>query len=121
MSLDNVLAIAGVADSTHADHQLAYVIFGLVVSVPIIIWGSTLVLKLIDKFPLVILFGAGLLGWLAGGMLITDVYVVDTFFAGEQAPAVLKYSIEVIGALLVMGVGKFIAARKTAQAPAKAE
>ncbi|NLY64867.1 MAG: TerC family protein [Alcaligenaceae bacterium] len=121
MSLDNVLAIAGVADGTHADHQLAYVIFGLVVSVPIIIWGSTLVLKLIDKFPLVILFGAGLLGWLAGGMLISDVYVVNAFFDGGEAPATLKYSIEVIGALFVMGVGKFIASRKTAQAPAQSE
>src|SRR5690606_8684977 len=49
MSLDNVIAIAGAAQNTHLDHQLYYVIFGLVVSVPIIIWGSTLVLKLIDR------------------------------------------------------------------------
>ena len=50
MSFDNVIAIAGAAQNTHADHQIYYVIFGLIVSVPIIIWGSTLVLKLIDRF-----------------------------------------------------------------------
>src|SRR5690606_40293866 len=73
MSLDNVIAIAGAAQNTIADHQLGYVIFGLLLSVPIIIWGSTLVLKLIDRFPVVVLFGAGLLGWIAGGMLVTDI------------------------------------------------
>src|SRR5690606_26242942 len=73
MSLDNVIAIAGVAQNTLPDHQLGYVIFGLLMSVPIIVWGSTLVLKLIDRFPIVILFGAGLLGWIAGGMLVTDI------------------------------------------------
>src|SRR5690606_4053757 len=56
MSLDNVIAIAGAAQGAHPDHQIGLVIFGLVVSVPIIIWGSTLVLKLIDRFPLVVTF-----------------------------------------------------------------
>src|SRR5690606_796786 len=77
MSLDNIIAIAGAAQNTHADHQLYYVIFGLCVSVPIIVWGSTLVLKLLDRFPVVVTFGAGLLGWIAGGMLITDVFVIE--------------------------------------------
>src|SRR5690606_13375646 len=70
MSLDNVIAIAGAAQNTAAHHQIYYVVFGLIVSVPIIIWGSTLVLKLIDRFPLVITFGAALLGWIAGGMIV---------------------------------------------------
>src|SRR3546814_3912221 len=76
MSLDNVIAIAGAAQNTHLDHQLYYVIFGLLVSVPIIIWGSTLVLKLIVRFPLVVTLGAALLGWISGGMLVTDVFFV---------------------------------------------
>jgi integral membrane protein, YjbE family len=109
MSLDNVIAIAGAAQNTHADHQLYYVVFGLIVSVPIIIWGSTLVLKLIDRFPLVVTFGAALLGWIAGGMLVTDVFVVDQI--GEVSTTV-KIACEVIGALLVVAVGKFLYARR---------
>jgi len=109
MSLDNVIAIAGAAQNTHLDHQLAYVIFGLLVSVPIIIWGSTLVLKLIDRFPLVVTFGAGLLGWIAGGMVVTDVFVVNQF---GEIPGTIKLAAEVIGALLVIGIGKWVASRK---------
>ena len=85
MSLDNVIAIAAAAQKTTPGHEVAYVAFGLIVSVPIIIWGSTLVLKLIDKYPLVITLGAGLLGWLAGGMLISDVFTERTFFNGKTA------------------------------------
>src|SRR5690554_1758549 len=81
MSLDNVIAIAGAAQNTHADHQIYYVIFGLIVSVPIIVWGSTLVLKLIDRFPATVTFGAGLLGWIASSMFITDVYIVENLGA----------------------------------------
>lgn len=109
MSLDNVIAIAGAAQNAHADHQIGLVIFGLVISVPIIIWGSTLVLKLIDRFPLVVTFGAGLLGWIAGGMLVTDVFVVNQI--GEQ-PQAVKITVEVIGALLVIVLGRWLASRK---------
>lgn len=112
MSLDNVIAIAGAAQNTHVDHQIYYVTFGLIVSVPIIIWGSTLVLKLIDRFPLVVTFGAGLLGWIAGGMLITDVFVVDQI--GEVS-TVVKLIAEVIGAIFVIGLGKWLAARQAAK------
>lgn len=109
MSLDNVIAIAGAAQNAHADHQLGLVIFGLVVSVPIIIWGSTLVLKLIDRFPLVVMFGAALLGWIAGGMLITDIMIERNF--GVQ-PLVVKLTAEVIGAILVVLLGRYLASRK---------
>lgn len=109
MSLDNVIAIAGAAQNAHADHQIGLVVFGLVVSVPIIIWGSTLVLKLIDRFPLVVMFGAALLGWIAGGMLVTDVFVVNQI--GEQ-PQMVKIAVEVVGALLVVGLGHWLASRK---------
>jgi len=109
MSLDNVIAIAGAAQNTHADHQIYYVIFGLCVSVPIIVWGSTLVLKLIDRFPVVVTFGAGLLGWIAGGMLITDVFVVEHWGAPS---ATLKLATEVAGAVLVVVLGKWLASRQ---------
>jgi YjbE family integral membrane protein len=109
MSLDNVIAIAGAAQNADPDHQLGLVIFGLLVSVPIIIWGSTLVLKLIDRYPLVITIGAGLLGWIAGGMLITDVVIESRF--GVQ-PAMVKLGAEIIGALIVVLLGRWLAGRK---------
>ena len=72
MSLDNVIAIAGAAEAADPEHRLALVIFGLVVSIPLIVWGSQLVLKLLDRFPIVITLGAALLGWIAGGLIIND-------------------------------------------------
>ncbi len=60
MSLDNVIAIAGAAEAADPEHRLALVIFGLVVSIPLIVWGSQLVLKLLDRFPIVITLGAAL-------------------------------------------------------------
>jgi YjbE family integral membrane protein len=118
MSLDNVIAIAGAAQNTQADHQLYYVIFGLCVSVPIIVWGSTLVLKLIDRFPVAVTFGAGLLGWIAGGMLITDIFIVERW--GQPAP-MLKMGVELAGALLVVAAGKWLAARRRRNRPADGE
>lgn len=110
MSLDNVIAIAGAAQNTIADHQMGYVIFGLLLSVPIIIWGSTLVLKLIDRFPVVVTVGAGLLGWIAGGMLVTDIFVVGQ--VGEVS-STIKIIAETIGAVFVVVLGKYLASRKT--------
>lgn len=127
MSLDNVIAIAAAANNTHAEHQLYYVIFGLVVSVPIIVWGSTLVLKLIDRFPVVVTIGAGLLGWIAGGMMINDGVVVSQLVtltngawietasqAGGHDTVItpVKIAAEIIGALLVVLLGKSLARKK---------
>ncbi len=109
MSLDNVVAIAGAAQSTQLDHQMYYVIFGLIVSVPIIVWGSTLVLRLIDRFPLVVTFGAGLLGWIAGGMLVSDIFIIQQF--GEITVPAL-YAAHVVGAVLVIAIGKWVGLRK---------
>jgi YjbE family integral membrane protein len=116
MSLDNVIAIAGAAQSAHPDHQMGLVIFGLLISVPIIVWGSTLVLKLIDRFPLVVTFGAALLGWIAGGMLMTDIYIVEQF---GQPSGSMKLAAEVVGAVLIVAAGRWFAQRKrTAMAEA---
>lgn len=103
MSVDNVIAIAGAAQQADPDHQLGLVIFGLLVSIPLIVWGSQLVLKLIDRFPMVVLAGGALLGWIAGGMMITDVLVVNRF--GEPG-SLWSYGASAAGALLVVGLGE---------------
>jgi YjbE family integral membrane protein len=108
MSLDNVIAIAGAAETAGEGHQMPLVIFGLLVSVPIIVWGSQLVIKLMDRFPIVITLGGMLLGWIAGGMLVTDPAIKD-----HAAPYMswLSYAAPAVGALLVLAAGKWQASR----------
>ena len=123
MSLDNVIAIAGAAETASPGHQMPLVIFGLLVSIPIIVWGSQLVIKLMDRFPVVITVGGMLLGWIAGTMAVTDPAIVDwlagaTGNAGTvEAPAVgaaVRYGAGVAGALLVLAAGKLMVAKKQA-------
>lgn len=104
MSLDNVIAIAGAAKD-----DIGLVIFGLVISVPIIVWGSQFVMKVMDRYPVTIAVGAGLLGWIAGDMAVTD--VVTKEWVSVHA-AYLYWVAPVAVALLVVAVGKFLAARK---------
>jgi YjbE family integral membrane protein len=101
MSVDNVIAIAGAATGAGEQHQLALVIFGLVVSIPIIVWGSQLVLKLMDRFPLIITLGGMLLGWIAGTMAMSDPAVRHLV----PQSAAWSYEAGLAGALLVYGLG----------------
>ncbi|QPF76082.1 TerC family protein [Roseateles sp. DAIF2] len=118
MSLDNVIAIAGAAEGAGGDHQMPLVIFGLLVSIPIIVWGSQLVIKLMDRFPMVITLGAMLLGWIAGTMMVGDPALSswvptvpgDKPGSTEVLPS-LYYGAGVVGALLVLAAGKLLAAR----------
>lgn len=112
MSLDNVIAIAGAAQLASPDHQLGLVIFGLLVSIPIIVWGSTIILTLIDRFPSIVMFGAGLLGWIAGGLLVTDIAYVKYF--GEPSTSV-RYGAQIAGAGIILALGKFLASRQKAK------
>lgn len=105
MSLDNVIAVAGAAKG-----EFALVVFGILISIPIIVWGSKFVLNLMDRFPIVITLGAALLGWIGGGMLVTDVVVKD--WADAHIPYG-HYLTGAAGAILVVIVGKIQAARKT--------
>jgi len=105
MSVDNVIAIAGAAHQADPDHQMGLVIFGLLVSIPIIVWGSQLVLKLIDRFPIVVTLGGALLGWIAGGMMISDLAITSR--VGEISTA-WHYACTVFGALLVIGIGELL-------------
>jgi predicted tellurium resistance membrane protein TerC len=107
-----VIAIAGAAEAADPRHRLALVIFGLIVSIPLIVWGSTLVLKLLDRFPAVVLVGAGLLGWIAGGLIIDDPFIdrwpaLNTEFAG--------YAARVAGAFLVVALGWLLKRRALAE------
>ena len=111
MSVDNVIAIAGAATGAGENHQMPLVIFGLLVSVPIIIWGSQLVLKLMDRFPFIITAGAMLLGWIAGTMALSDPAVKDLL---PQTP-MWNYSLGVVGALSVFVVG-MVFKKRAAQA-----
>jgi YjbE family integral membrane protein len=106
MSLDNVIGIAGAAKDS-----LGLVIFGLLFSIPIIIWGSKFVLTLMDRFPGVILFGAALLGWIGGGMLADDVVLKPwlTDFGGTA-----HYAAAVVGAVFVVALGKILSRRAPA-------
>ena len=112
MSVDNVLAIAGAAQGAGQQHQLPLVIFGLLVSIPIIVWGSQIVLKLMARFPIVITLGAMLLGWIAGQMAFSDPALKPYL----PASPVWSYGAAVAGALLVLLVGKGLQKRGSANA-----
>ncbi|GMV58224.1 MAG: hypothetical protein AMXMBFR72_13330 [Betaproteobacteria bacterium] len=110
MSLDNVIAVAGAAKGS-----IGLVVFGILVSIPIVVWGSQFVLKLMDRFPIVITLGAALLGWIAGDMFVTDVALKPYL---EGAPRWLPVAAAIGGALLVVVIGRAIAARaERARAP----
>jgi YjbE family integral membrane protein len=121
MSVDNVIAIAGAAESVGGDHKMPLVIFGLLVSIPIIVWGSQLVIKLMDRFPAIITIGGMLLGWIAGTMAVTDPAVVGYLPSvpaskpgmPPEVAASVRYGAGVIGALFVLAWGT--AAAKRAQ------
>lgn len=108
MSLDNVIAVAGAAQG-----NIVLVTFGILISVPIIVWGSKFVLMLMDKFPTVITLGAVLLGWIAGEMLFTDIAYASIT---KDWIASSRYLFGITGAVLVVAVGTMIAKRSlTAQ------
>ena len=75
MSIDNVIAVAGAAEQASADHKLVLVVFGIMVSIPVVIWGSSVILRIMDRVPAVVTMGAALLGYLGGSMIATDVAI----------------------------------------------
>jgi len=109
MSLDNVIGVAAAAKG-----DVLLLVVGLVISIPLIIYGSTLILKLMDRFPIIIVVGAGLLGWVAGEMAIGDpsigAWVEQHHYLHTLAP--------VSGALFVVGIGKWLEGRARANAAA---
>jgi len=106
MSLDNVL---GVVAAAHGNIML--LVFGLLVSIPLIAWSSQLVLKLIGRFPFIIYAGGGLLGYVAGEMLESDVIVAAAL---EKMPYLVYLLLPAFCAVLVVVLGIWFAARRVA-------
>lgn len=91
MSLDNVLGIVGATGG-----HMGLLLFGMLISVPIIIFGSTVVVKVMTRFPILIYIGGGILGWAAGGMLATDQYLAVYFSHAADNELILKLGMTVI-------------------------
>jgi YjbE family integral membrane protein len=125
MSVDNVIAIAGAAESA-GQHQMGLVIFGLLVSIPIIVWGSQLVIKLMDRFPFIITAGGMLLGWIAGTMAVTDPAVLPYLTTTPalkpgglpETTDAIRYGAGVAGALLVLAIGMWVKRRRSPETAA---
>lgn len=107
MSLDNVIAIAAVARG-----NWWLLVFGLTVSIPLIIAGSTLLMLVIDRFPLLVWGGAGLLGWIAGELFVTDPYIHH--LVPPASANTIEWLAAIVGAALALGFGWFLRRRKTA-------
>jgi YjbE family integral membrane protein len=96
MSTDNILAVAALAQG-----NLALLLFGLGVSIPLVVFASTLLASLMDRYPVIVYIGAALLGRVAGNMIMTDAFIVQRF-APSRA---LLYSAEAAGTVAVLAVG----------------
>lgn len=107
MSLDNVLAVAAAAKG-----NTTLLIAGLAISIPLIIFGSTLLLKVMERFPIIITIGAALLGFLAGEMLLTDPAISARF--GEPSHTMVNLA-GAAGAALVVALGMALQRRQTAR------
>jgi predicted tellurium resistance membrane protein TerC len=94
MGVDNVLGVAGAA---HGSFDL--VVIGLLVSVPIVVWGSTLVLKLVERFPVITYGGAAVLAYTAARMVVSEP-LLDAVFDPNLLARLATYTLMVAGVLL---------------------
>lgn len=104
MSLDNVIGIAAAANGS-----IPLIVIGLLISIPIIVFGSTLILKVMDRFPIIITIGGGLLGYVAGEMVVTDNAIAGWI---EHHAAYLHTALPILGAVFVVTLGKWLASRQ---------
>jgi len=113
MSLDNVLAVAAAADAAPSEAKLTLLVIGLALSIPIVIFGSNLVLRLMERLPVIITLGAMLLGWIAGEMLGAE----QKFQDYVPVTTAVHYALAIGGALLVLALGrlKLFGSREQAQ------
>ena len=109
MSVDNVLAVAAAADGGPPESRLLLLILGLGLSIPLIIFGSQLLMTVMERYPVIITLGAALLGFVAGEMLVSD-KAVEHFFT-SMGPAATTV-IELAGAAGVVLVGQWLARKK---------
>ncbi|EER60357.1 Integral membrane protein TerC [Acidovorax delafieldii 2AN] len=107
MSLDNVIAVAAAAHG-----NLVLLVLGLAISIPLVIFGSTLMIKLMERFPVIVVLGAALIGWVGGETIVSDASLHDFALAH---PA-LHYIAAALGAAFVVGVGKLLPRMRKAEA-----
>jgi YjbE family integral membrane protein len=122
MSLDNVIAVAAAAQGS-----VILLVLGLAISIPLVIFGATLLVKAMERYPVIITIGAGLIGWVAGEMLVADL-ALKGWFTGmgieyrNDRPYVGGVSLEIIagivGIVIVVALGKWLAARQESRAAA---
>jgi predicted tellurium resistance membrane protein TerC len=102
MSLDNVIAVAAAAKGS-----MLLLILGLAISIPLVIFGSTLMIKLMERYPVIVTFGAALIGWVGGETIVSDVALRGVL----QANPWLHFVGASVGAALVLGVGRWLQKR----------
>lgn len=102
MSLDNVLALAGASDG-----HFGAIVLGVIVSIPIIVFGSRLILNAMNKYPIIVYIGAGILAWTAGEMIVSEEKLAAFI------PANAHLIIQVILTILALGIGYFLAKRSS--------
>lgn len=126
MSIDNVVAVAAAAEQAHADHKLILVAFGIAVSIPIVIWGSSVILGIMHRVPSVVTMGAALLGYLGGSMISTDIAIHAQAMQLLPLDLLSFHDLGVhlsltgtAGALLVVTLGWFLKKRNSQQSTAE--
>ena len=107
MSLDNVVAVAAAADRAPDSMRIPLILIGLALSIPLIIFGSTILLKVMEKYPVIITLGAALLGYLAGEMFATDPAIHETLIHA-LGPENADIPFQVTGILLVVVIGLWL-------------
>ena len=107
MSLDNVIAVAAAAKGS-----TTLLVLGLAISIPLVIFGSTLMIRLMARFPVIVMFGAGLIGWVGGETIVSDVALHDVLVAQPW----LHYGAAAAGATLVLALGRALQRRHSASA-----
>ena len=102
MSLDNVIAVAAAAKGS-----TTLLVAGLAISIPLVIFGSTLMIKLMERYPFIVTLGAALIGWVGGETMVSDVALKDVLAANPW----LHYAAAAAGAALVVGLGRALQSR----------
>ncbi|AMM24837.1 TerC family protein [Variovorax sp. PAMC 28711] len=102
MSLDNVIAVAAAAQGS-----TTLLVLGLAISIPLVIFGSTLMIKLMERFPIIVVLGAALIGWVGGETMVSDVSLREVLVANPW----LHYAAAAAGAAFVVGLGRFLQKR----------
>ena len=104
MSLDNVIGIAGAAQAAAESHQIVLVVFGLLVSIPFIVFGSQIILALFTRVPIIVDLGGALLGWIGASLFVSDAFFADYF----ALTPTIHYAACATGAALVILIAKVL-------------